>query len=331
MSDRKHIEIHMLQNVPVNSINLGGDGEIKTVGDRQRISSQAWKRPTRIALNDVFENKTIRTRVLNDQIGALDAPDENKSATKKLAGLLTKGSDSKTENDVMATFTTNEIDFFKRITIDGDVKKYLIDPIKFINDVKELNASFGVSLFGRMFANQQELNVSAAAKYAHSFSTHSIDIDDDYFTAVDDLNTNGAGHLGSKSFTSSVQYRYISIDYRQLLINQDQKIIDPDTMKSIIKTMILAFPTGKENNFFSRARPEYIRISVRNNNYTYTAAPAFEKPVSNSDGGFLENSINALEKYFSKTDRVYGDEYLAREIVPDSSLDEALERIVGVL
>ena len=46
--------------------------------------------------------------------------------------------------------------------------------------------SADIALFGRMVADDPSLNFDAAAQVAHSISTHAVQNEYDYFTAVDD-------------------------------------------------------------------------------------------------------------------------------------------------
>lgn len=44
-----------------------------------------------------------------------------------------------------------------------------------------------IAMFGRMLANTPDANFEAAVQVAHAITTHKIVVEDDYFTAVDDL------------------------------------------------------------------------------------------------------------------------------------------------
>ena len=70
------------------------------------------------------------------------------------------------------------------------------------NALKEFPA-IDIALFGRMVASDPSLNYDAAAQVAHSISTHKIQNEYDFFTAVDDRapeDNDGAGHLGTTEF-----------------------------------------------------------------------------------------------------------------------------------
>ena len=80
-----------------------------------------------------------------------------------------------------------------------------------------------IAMFGRMLANKPEFNVEAACQVAHAFGVSETIVEDDFFTAVDDLRQAsedaGAGHLGETGFGSALFYTYICIDKDLLVEN----------------------------------------------------------------------------------------------------------------
>ncbi len=59
-----------------------------------------------------------------------------------------------------------------------------------------------IALFGRMVAKAADMNVEAAASFAHAISTHKVSNEVEFFTAVDDCKTedeSGSAHMGSTS------------------------------------------------------------------------------------------------------------------------------------
>ena len=78
-----------------------------------------------------------------------------------------------------------------------------------------------IAMFGRMLAEAPSKNIEAACQVAHAISVHPVVIEDDYFTAVDDLNDHsedaGAAHIGETGFAAGLFYSYICIN-KELLI-----------------------------------------------------------------------------------------------------------------
>ena len=70
-------------------------------------------------------------------------------------------------------------------------------------------------------------NQNAACQVAHAISTHSVEREFDYYTAVDDLkldDTAGADMMGTVEFNSACFYRYAVVDWEKLVENlQDDK------------------------------------------------------------------------------------------------------------
>lgn len=86
-----------------------------------------------------------------------------------------------------------------------------------------LNNAVDVALSGRMATSglmSEVGNVDGAMSLAHAITTHAVEADIDWFTAVDDLKeTTGAAHLGTQEFSSGVFYRYASLNLSQLQQN----------------------------------------------------------------------------------------------------------------
>ena len=66
-----------------------------------------------------------------------------------------------------------------------------------------------VGMFGRFVTSGEFDTVEGALQVAHALGTQKVELEYDYFTAVDDLGEDpGAGHLGETEFASSVLYLY---------------------------------------------------------------------------------------------------------------------------
>lgn len=314
----KTIELHMIQSVPSSNINRGEDGDCKTsiVGgvERQRISSQAWKRPMRMMVQeDAIKNgdpsglisKVFGDQIINALVAKGEPPENAKMYVSKLGIGYTDESDESDESDDKAALmymTPNEIhavvDAYS--TFKEKLNKLTIKKSKpVLGDILTDSAcriSSDIALFGRMFASAQTLNVYGAVKMNHALSTHGIEMEDDYFTAVDQLNPNGAGHLGNSSYTSSTMYRYVCIDVEQLKRNLGEHGDVNATIKTFIKAAITAFPKGKENVMAAYSRPSYVNVVVKNGQ-PFTFAGAFENPVKSSNSGYEVSSREAMEAF----------------------------------
>ncbi|STM16708.1 CRISPR-associated protein [Escherichia coli] len=115
-----------------------------------------------------------------------------------------------------------------------------------------------IAMFGRMLANKPEFNVEAACQVAHAFGVSETIVEDDFFTAVDDLRQAsedaGAGHLGETGFGSALFYTYICIDKDLLVENLGgDEALANQTLRAFTEAALKVSPTGKQNSFASRA------------------------------------------------------------------------------
>ncbi|MHB8771118.1 MAG: type I-E CRISPR-associated protein Cas7/Cse4/CasC [Syntrophales bacterium] len=137
-----------------------------------------------------------------------------------------------------------------------------------------------LALFGRMLADMPEKNQHAACQVAHAISTHAVEREFDFYTAVDDLkpeDTAGADMMGTVEFNSACFYHYAVIDWEKLVKNlQDDKELAAKGLQAFLEGFVIAEPTGKQNTFAAHHPQEFIAISVRRNTAPRNLANAFE-------------------------------------------------------
>lgn len=170
-----------------------------------------------------------------------------------------------------------------------------------------------IALFGRMVADNKNMNVDAACQVAHALSTHKVEMKMDYFTAIDDLQQgeeSGSDMIGVVEFNSSCFYRYSAIDLNKLNENLGfNSDLLSATVKGYIDASVKAVPTGKQNSMAAQNPPGYVRVLVRKEGFPWSLANAFQKPVyaSRENGSLEEVSIVKLEDYLTRLKSVYGD------------------------
>src|SRR5690606_27169067 len=105
------------------------------------------------------------------------------------------------------------------------------------------------------------------SQVAHAISTHQVNAEFDYYTAVDDQkpkDTAGADMIGTVEFNSACYYRYANIDVAQLAANLGN---DRDLAIAAVRAFLVAsrdaIPTGKQNSFAARNAPSFIMTVVR--------------------------------------------------------------------
>lgn len=193
--------------------------------------------------------------------------------------------------------------------------------------VKELEKILGSSmavdlaLFGRMLADIPESNIDAAAQVAHAISTNEVNMEMDFYTAVDDLrpgDTQGADMMGVVEFNSSCFYRYSQVSLRQLEKNLDgNRELAIAAIEDYVKASVAAIPTGKQNSMAAQNPPLYVRVIVREAGQPWNLANAFLKPVRvsrdvSADLGAL--SIRALEVHLDDLKRMYGEGGIVEDV-----------------
>ena len=166
-----------------------------------------------------------------------------------------------------------------------------------------------IALFGRMLAAAPKYNVEAAAQVGHAVTVHKAAVEDDFFTAVDDLNIGeedlGAGHMGETEFGSGLFYLYLCVDRQLLLDNLNgDKELAARTLSALVEAAATVAPTGKQNSFASRARASYV-LCETGPQQPRTLSVAFFEPVTGTR--MLNAAIERLKQTRDKMDQVYGN------------------------
>lgn len=305
------IDIHAIQTVPPSNINRDDTGSPKTAQyggvTRARVSSQSWKK----AIRDYFGENVINNNVgirslkivphLANEIQNLDPSIEEAKALEKANQVLKDAGVIKKSNKIEALFFISSMQTTKlaQAAIDGVTDK------KSLQTILNANPSVDIALFGRMVANDATLNEDASSQVAHSISTHAVQTEFDFFTAVDDLSPedeSGAGMLGTIEFNSSTLYRYANVAAhelkKQLDDNQESTI---GALKLFIEAFIKSMPTGKVNTFANQTLPQAVIVSIRSDR-PVSLVTAFETPIK-TGGGYVAASIQKLKDEFNKVQR----------------------------
>lgn len=309
-----YVDIHVLQTVPPSCVNRDDTGSPKTAvyggTTRARVSSQAWKHAMRGDFRKMFATEELGVRSLKvvslvaDEIAAIDSTISEKARNKKAAEALkaagisiksTKDDDIE-KADALFFMSNKQAKEIAKLVCDGEEDKNAYK--KALKD----NPSVDIALFGRMAASDPTLNYDAAAQVAHAISTHTIQNEYDYFTAVDDLQDDdnaGAGHLGTVEFNSSTLYRYANVNVSELAKTLDGVSNAADVVRKYVETFVLSMPTGKENTFANRTFPDAVYVTVRNDQ-PVNLCGAFERPVRASEEGYAAESEKRLVEYAKK-------------------------------
>lgn len=334
------IDFHILQTVPPSCVNRDDMGSPKTAiyggAVRARVSSQAWKHAMRTEFKQLFAEEELgnRTKYVVEMIekemiaSGCDLDDKKRHARAvdalKLAGInLTSKKDEPEKADALFFMSKKQAKAIAEHAVVLDLKdKESKDILK--NDLKE-NPSVDIALFGRMAASDPTLNFDAAAQVAHAISTHAVQNEYDYFTAVDDLQEDdnaGAGHLGTVEFNSSTLYRYATVNASEL-VKTIGKANTAETVKKFGQAFICSMPTGKENTFANRTFPDTVYITIRKDQ-PVNLCGAFEAPVKRSDNGYAILSEKKLAEHSEKVYSRFAAKPVKAFCIGDSFRDKAV-------
>lgn len=172
-----------------------------------------------------------------------------------------------------------------------------------------LASAVDIALFGRMATSGLMTSVDGAMAMAHSITTHTVDGDIDWFTAVDDLiqdsGETGSGHLDTQEFSAGVFYRYASLNLSLLQKNMGVDRAGALTIaRHFLHLLATSIPSAKQNSFAAFNLADFACVSL--SDMPISLANAFEEPVARGKaGGFRKPSIKAFCDYKQKTDEVY--------------------------
>ena len=313
----KFIDIHILQSMPASNLNRDDTGRSKTVvyggALRSRVSSQAWKKATR----DMFAQepksdilKAHRTKriayLIADEMMKQDDQVDQQLALDKAKGFIEAGISSSAfekgkdkdeyQTKTLIMLSNGQIRKIAKYCLKRDLADFKDKDQK--DAIKRVFAgenSLDLALFGRMVADDANLNIDASCQVAHAFSVNEIVPETDYFTAVDDDSINqGSAFIQTADYNTGVYYRYANVNVTELVHNLDNNDLVNESLKLFLKDFILSIPTGKQNSYANRNLPSYIMLEVRGD-APVNLASAFEKPVRTNDG-YMQKAIKRLEE-----------------------------------
>ncbi len=337
------IEIHGIYSYLYNHMNCDDQGEPKSMiyggTKRARISSQCQKRAEREEYRKSSKENCFNTRYMPEVFKKeLMKQGIKEVEAEKLAGCLSKeltekkdknekkeGGDKKTKDKKTKDKKTKDRNKTKGLfySSDGEVKNFITGLIK-DNPKKDIKKAIEsctqhskkaseIDLFGRMVCNYPELTIEGVLAVAHAVSTHKVENELDYFTAVDDLQLKqeqGAAHLDNKANNAACFYRYCYMDLDKAKENlSDLTLKEREIcLKNLLHVLINATPQGGIRSTAHGGRPSYILGLARQGN-PLSLVEAFEIPIQSKGAGYIQPSIKELENEYADTKRMCGKAY----------------------
>lgn len=304
------LDLHAIQTLPPANINRDDTGSPKTAQyggvRRARVSSQSWKKAMRDYFKSNGDLKNVGIRSLDivsylaNKILEIDSS-KTYEACLKLANQTINNAGIKTkDNRAKALFFLGDIQAkeLAKAAIDGEEKSKL-------KEILQANPAIDMALFGRMVADDPSLNEDASSQVAHAISTHAVQTEFDFFTAVDDLSPEdnaGAGMLGTVEFNSSTLYRYANVAIHELEKQLNNKEAVVNTLKLYIEAFVKSLPSGKSNTFANQTLPQAIILTLRDDR-PVNLVSAFETPIKSNEG-YVKKSIDNLLKEYKKVEKI---------------------------
>lgn len=345
MSTPKYLDIHAIQTLPFSNVNRDDLGSPKTVTfggvERTRVSSQSWKRPIRLHVDNALDDKIVRTRRVivgvaeRLQAQGWDATEAEWAGIQvaKSAGKEISLKPEQNEKDE-TVLTTNVLLLLPESSIDDLAslaaehrdailaegkrakKKTDFKPVLPTETVGEIisRRSGTINLFGRMLAEVPGANVDGAVQMLHPFTTHATTVEYDFFTAVDDIEQDlklpGSGHLNTAMYSAGTFYRYASVNIADLLDNLDG---DAELATALVGAFLHGFihtlPSGKQNATAPTTVPDIVHTVVRDDR-PVSLASAFESPIRGT-AGFSTESVLRLNHHAGAINTLLGEGHIA--------------------
>lgn len=350
------IEVHILQNHAPSNLNRDDTGSPKEAFfggyRRARISSQCLKRSIR--RSSIFTEQlkgllATRTRSLpelvrNHLLSAGLSAELAEIGAKKASGFGTEAGKEQ-ESNATGHYRTAQTMFLTDDDISsvceviekaareaGNKEKFekvsAKDLQKQAEDKGYRPVSVDIALFGRMVTSEAFLDVEASCQFAHAVSTHKVDHEFDFFTAVDDLERDaedeagaGADMIGHVEFNSACYYKYFNVHLEGLVDNLTRKAFKQEVkpedekkareiaakaIRALIEAACRVTPTGKQNSFAAHQLPCLVWVEIRDQNLPVSYANAFCTPVNpRTENGLEMESIKALKDECEKLTQMY--------------------------
>ena len=352
----RFIQIHTLHNYPAALLNRDDAGLAKRLpygnAIRTRISSQCLKRHWRVA-DDIFSLASLgvpmatRSRELPRQMrdmmiaqGLSEALAQAAVEGMRNGGLLDKAGKSPQGEDALSTgqavlLGSAERDYLiskcvalaqehtEVKTLKDAVAAWLKEKGEKKNiEAMKLGSGLESALFGRMVTSDVLTSRDAAVYVAHAFTVHEAQVENDYFTVVDDL-LRDAGEQSSAGIfdtelASGLYYGYVVVDVPQLVANlegvgikdcfnvgADQRELAAKVVHHLLHLIATVSPGAKRG---STAPFEWAKLMLveAGDWQPRSLAGAFQNALDTKGDKIRERAVGQLANELQRLDAAYG-------------------------
>ena len=370
----RFLQIHTLHNYPAALLNRDDAGLAKRLpyGDaiRTRISSQCLKRHWRVA-DDAFALKNLDApmavrsretpRLIKERLmeaGVAEPLAQIAVEGLRAAGLLDKAKELKGK-DALATGQAvllgyAEIEYLVQrcATLAGEhteekalktaIAAFLKDEKKNIEALRH-GSGLESALFGRMVTSDVLASRDASIYVAHAFTVHEAQVENDYFTVVDDL-LQEAGEAGSAGIfdtelASGLYYGYLVVDVPQLVANlegvpikdwasatPEQRALAGRVVQSLLHLVATVSPGAKRGSTAPFEWAKFMLVEA-GDWQPRSLAGAFQNALPTRQAGLRQAAVQRLADEIARMDAAYGAPLARRYLAVDDVTVPGAQRL----
>ena len=370
----RFLQIHTLHNYPAALLNRDDAGLAKRLpyGDaiRTRISSQCLKRHWRVA-DDAFALKNLDVpmavrsretpRLIKErlmELGVAEPLAQIAVEGLRAAGLLDKAKELKGK-DALATGQAvllgyAEIEYLVQrcATLAGEhteekalktaIAAFLKDEKKNIEALRH-GSGLESALFGRMVTSDVLASRDASIYVAHAFTVHEAQVENDYFTVVDDL-LQEAGEAGSAGIfdtelASGLYYGYLVVDVPQLVANlegvpikdwasatPEQRALAGRVVQSLLHLVATVSPGAKRGSTAPFEWAKFMLVEA-GDWQPRSLAGAFQNALPTRQAGLRQAAVQRLADEIARMDAAYGAPLARRYLAVDDVTVPGAQRL----
>ena len=370
----RFLQIHTLHNYPAALLNRDDAGLAKRLpyGDaiRTRISSQCLKRHWRVA-DDAFALKNLDVpmavrsretpRLIKERLmeaGVAEPLAQIAVEGLRAAGLLDKAKELKGK-DALATGQAvllgyAEIEYLVQrcATLAGEhteekalktaIAAFLKDEKKNIEALRH-GSGLESALFGRMVTSDVLASRDASIYVAHAFTVHEAQVENDYFTVVDDL-LQEAGEAGSAGIfdtelASGLYYGYLVVDVPQLVANlegvpikdwasatPEQRALAGRVVQSLLHLVATVSPGAKRGSTAPFEWAKFMLVEA-GDWQPRSLAGAFQNALPTRQAGLRQAAVQRLADEIARMDAAYGAPLARRYLAVDDVTVPGAQRL----
>jgi CRISPR system Cascade subunit CasC len=370
----RFLQIHTLHNYPAALLNRDDAGLAKRLpyGDaiRTRISSQCLKRHWRVA-DDAFALKNLDVpmavrsretpRLIKERLleaGVAEPLAQIAVEGLRATGLVDKAKDLKGQ-DALATGQAvllgyAEIQYLvqrcailagehtEEKELKAAIAAFLKDEKKNIEALR-LGSGLESALLGRMVTSDILASRDASIYVAHAFTVHEAQVENDYFTVVDDL-LQEAGEAGSAGIfdtelASGLYYGYLVVDVPQLVANlegvhikdwanatPEQRALAGRVVQSLLHLVATVSPGAKRGSTAPFEWAKFMLVEA-GDWQPRSLAGAFQNALPVRQPALRQAAVQCLADEIARLDAAYGAPLARRYLAVDDVTVPGAQRL----